>query len=74
MSGHHFTEAEATDETMLLLTRKLRRLHPEVFADLWAKLPEGARRTIHAAENRADLLRVRTDKTWAPSDLDDVEE
>jgi hypothetical protein len=69
----HFTEAEATDETMLLLTRKLRRLHPAAYADIWSKLPEGAQRAIYAAENRADLLRGRNDgRSWEPSDLDEV--
>lgn len=52
-----YTEAQATDEAMLLLSRKLRRLHPEAFADVWAKLPEGARRAIYAAERRADRVR-----------------
>lgn len=66
----NFTEAQATDETMLLLTRKLRRLHPAAFADLWAKLPDGARRTVLAAELRADLLRddKSVERTWAPED------
>jgi hypothetical protein len=68
----HFTEAEATDETMLLLTRKLRRLHPEAYADIWSKLPEGAHRAIYAAERRADRLRDRNDgRTWEPDDFDE---
>jgi hypothetical protein len=53
------TEAEATDETMLRLTRKLMRLHPAAWADVIRQLPEGAREQIGAAERRADVLRDR---------------
>lgn len=54
------TDAEATDEAMLLFTRKMRRLHTRAFDDVWARLPEGAKRAIYAAERRADVLRDQT--------------
>lgn len=66
-STKYFTETEATDEAMLLLFRKVRRTaSPDAFEKIWTALPEGARRAIYAAESRADLVRVRTDKTWEP--------
>ncbi len=52
-----FTEAQATDEMVLLFTRKMRRMHPEAFADVWSKLPVGAQRAVCDAERRADMLR-----------------
>lgn len=70
----HFTEAEATDEAMLLLSRKLRRLHPGAFANIWSKLPEGAHRAIYAAERRADVVRDQGGKEWEETpDLDEDE-
>jgi hypothetical protein len=54
---HTMTEQEATDEALLLLTRKLQRLHPTANADLMAQLPEGARTALRMAENRADRVR-----------------
>ncbi len=66
-----FTVAEAADETLLLLTRSLRVLHPAVFRDVWDRLPDGAQRAVYAAENRADRVRDRGGKTWEPiEDLD----
>lgn len=58
MTATPFTDAQATDEAVLMLVRKLRRLHPEACADLMAKLPEGAREALHGAEMRADTLRA----------------
>jgi hypothetical protein len=52
-----YTDTQATDEALLLLTRKLRRLHPAAFADIMGKLPEGAREALNTAEMRADTLR-----------------
>lgn len=52
------TDAEATDEAVLLLTRKLRRLHPTAFRDLMDRLPEGAREALHFADQRADTRRA----------------
>lgn len=53
-----YTDQQATDEAVLLLIRKLRRLHPDAHADLMAKLPEGARQALHFADLRADTLRA----------------
>lgn len=52
-----YTEAQATDEAVLLLVRKMRRMHPDAFADVWAKISEGAREAIGATERRADTER-----------------
>jgi hypothetical protein len=54
------TEAQATDEAVLLFTRKLRRLHTAAFQDIWRRLPDGAKEAIYAAERRADQLRDAT--------------
>lgn len=51
------TDQQATDEALLLLTRKMRRLHPDEFADTWNRIPCGAQTAILAAERRADALR-----------------
>jgi len=56
-----FTEAQATDEAVLLLTRKLMRLHPEAYADIWRRLPDGAKTAIFGAERRADKIRDEKD-------------
>lgn len=58
MTSQEYTDTQATDEAVLLLTRKLRRLHPEAFADLMSKLPEGAREALDAADLRAETLRA----------------
>jgi hypothetical protein len=58
MATETYTDAQATDEAVLLLTRKLRRLHPEVHADLMRRLPEGARDALNFADIRADWLRA----------------
>lgn len=57
-----YTDAQATDEAVLLLTRKLRRLHPDVFSEIMGKLPELARQALDLADRRADVLRG-VDKT-----------
>ena len=51
------TDQEATDEAVLLLTRKLRRLHPAISAELLKALPAGAREALQLAEIRADKVR-----------------
>jgi hypothetical protein len=53
-----YTDEQATDEAVLLLTRKLHRLYPDVHAALMAKLPESAREALHFAEMHADTLRA----------------
>lgn len=57
-----YTDNEATDEAVLLLTRKLRRHYPAAFSDLMGQLPEGAREALTLAENRADGVRDRDDR------------
>jgi hypothetical protein len=52
-----YTDSEATDEALLLLTRKLHRLHPAAYTDLMARLPEGAKTALRFAENRAERVR-----------------
>jgi hypothetical protein len=69
--AYTMTEAQATDEAVLLFTRKMRRLHPDAFADIWAKLPDGAKTAVVAAENRADRLRDQEGNSLAyPVDED----
>lgn len=58
-----YTDQEATDEAVLLLTRKLRRLHPAAYADLMRKLPKGAQLALSMAESRADRVRDEDRKT-----------
>jgi len=53
-----YSEAQATDEALLLLTRKLRRLYPDAYADLMKRLPDGAREALDLADIRADKLRA----------------
>lgn len=71
------TDQQATDEAVLLLTRKLMRLHPDAYADTLTRMPDGARRAIHAAELRADNLRNQaggpTHLTYPADDYDDNE-
>jgi len=57
-TAQDYTDQQATEEALLLLTRKLRRLHPEAHADLMARLPEGAREALLFADQRADTLRA----------------
>lgn len=54
---HTMTETEATNEALLLMIRKARRLHPEAFADILSRLPEGAKVALEKAERAADTLR-----------------
>jgi hypothetical protein len=58
-SGALYDEGQATDEAVLLLVRKLRRLHPGVYIELMNRLPVGARDALDAADLRADRLRAR---------------
>lgn len=57
-----YTDHEATDEAVLLLVRKLRRLHPDTYKDLMNRIPEGARLALGSAERRAYLLREEDEK------------
>jgi hypothetical protein len=58
MTTEIYTDQQATEEALLLLTRKLRRLHPEAYADLMSRIPELAQQALHLADNRADKLRA----------------
>jgi hypothetical protein len=43
------------------------RLQPAAYREVWAKLPDGAKAAIGAAERRADVLRGQEPPvTWAP--------
>ena len=70
----YFTEAQATDEAMLLITRKMRRLYPEAFTAVWAKLPDGAKDAIYASELRADRVRDAGGLSWKPEADEDLGE
>jgi hypothetical protein len=58
-SGPIYDEAQATDEAVLLLVRKLRRMYPAAYTDLMNRLPVGACDALAAADLRADRLRAR---------------
>ncbi len=51
------TNQQATDEALLLFVRKMRRTNSTAFAEVWAKLPEGAQSALLIAETRADVFR-----------------
>lgn len=66
-----YTEAQATDEALLLLVRKLRRQYRGAFDVIWAQLPDAAKDALGLAEARADRVRDAGKLTWAPAeDLD----
>jgi len=52
-----YTDQQATDEAVLLLTRKLGRMFPAQYAALMLQMSEGAREALHFADLRADKLR-----------------
>lgn len=58
MTTTEYTDAQATDEAVLLLVRKLRRTHQDVYAEIIAKLPQGAQDALMLADQRADKLRM----------------
>jgi hypothetical protein len=58
MTSEIYTDQQATEEALLLLIRKLRRLYPQAHADLMTKLPEGAEIALRMGEMRADTLRA----------------
>lgn len=53
-----YTDTQATDEALLLFVRKIRRLHPEAYADVLRRLPEGAPWALELAQQRAEKLRA----------------
>lgn len=64
MSEHQLTETQATEEALLLICRKLRRMAPDAFTTAWSQLPDGAKLALNAAEARADDLRLHYTVTW----------
>lgn len=70
---YYFTDNQATDEAVLLFTRKMRRIHPAAFADIWKRLPDGAKRALETAERRADQLRDRAEHLAYPVDEEEPE-
>lgn len=69
------TEGQATDEALLLFIRKMRRLHPDAFAEVIGRLPEGARWALDTAERRADRVRDEYGIGWLdyPMPIEDCE-
>lgn len=61
-----YTDEQATDEAVLLMVRKLMRLHPAAYADVMAKMPEGAREALSLAERRADVQRSNDELAGIP--------
>jgi hypothetical protein len=57
-----YTDQQATDEAVLLLTRKLRRLYSDTYRALMARLPEGAQEALNQADVRADHLRASDER------------
>ncbi len=62
MPATPYSDAQATDEALLLFVRKVRRLHRSAFDDVIGKLPEGAREALNDAEMRADTLRAHDER------------
>lgn len=58
------TQAQALDEAVLLMVRKLMRLDPDVHSLVWSKLPAGAREALTASEVRADVFRDYHAPVW----------
>lgn len=67
-----YTDQQATDEAVLLLVRKLRRLHPEAYADLMARVPQGARDALNQADIRADKLRATDQRDGITREYADI--
>lgn len=71
------SHTEATDEAVLLLVRRLRRLHPNALQDVMSSLPAGAQEAVHFADQRADTRRaqqgVPTETEW-PTHFEAVDE
>lgn len=71
MSEHLMTEAEAVEEALLLITRKMRRMAPEAFDRAWGQLPDPAKNALVMAEARADRLRLTNTVAWPELDEED---
>lgn len=53
-----YSDLRATDEAVLLFVRKLRRLHPEAYADVIGRVGPEIRDALTMADNRADVVRA----------------
>jgi ABC-type nitrate/sulfonate/bicarbonate transport system substrate-binding protein len=62
MTATPYTDAEATDEAVLIMLRKLRRLHPDAYAAVLGALSDGARDALTLADNRAERVRAIDDR------------
>lgn len=51
------TDAQATDEAVLMLTRRIGRLYPEAYAAVITSLTQGLRDALNLADIRADSQR-----------------
>lgn len=70
-----YTEAQATDEALLLFFRKTRRITDDAtFGKIWNQLGPCAQRALFAAEARADMLRDDSSTYFWPMPDDDEEE
>lgn len=58
MTEIQYTDQQATEEALLLVIRKLRRLHPGAYADIMGRVPELAKQALHFADLRAERLRA----------------
>lgn len=61
-----YTNAEALDEAVLRLYRRMLRLHADAFQSVLKSLPEGARYALLAAEARASMLREADVRSGVP--------
>jgi hypothetical protein len=59
MNQPTMTETQATNEAVLLLTRKLRRMDRATYNRVFAALPDGAKTALNLAEMEAEKLRDR---------------
>lgn len=55
--NEQMTSEQATNEALLRMVRKLRRLHQEAYIDVMSQLPREAREALRKAELAADVLR-----------------
>ena len=53
-----YTEAQALDEAVLMLMRRMGRLHPTAYHQVLITLSDGVREALTLADNRADKLRA----------------
>lgn len=54
----YYTEAQALDEAVLMLMRRMGRLHPTAYHQVLTSLSDGVREALTLADIRADKLRA----------------